>query len=235
MKMKKLIVPVLLLSSLGVFAQAKKPAPKKTTPSAPVLKTLNDSASYAIGISVASFYKQQGLTTINAALVTTAINDMMNNKTPLLTEEEANNAMMNYMSKAQEAKAQPNIEAGEKFLAANKTKPGVKTTPSGLQYEVITQGTGPKPTVNDTVTVNYIGTLIDGTEFDNSYKRGEPISFPVGGVIKGWTEGLQLMSEGSKYKLYIPSELGYGAREAGPIPAGSVLVFEVELLKVNGK
>lgn len=233
--MKKLFVPVLLLSSLGVFAQTKKPAPKPATPSAPVLKTLNDSASYAIGISVASFYKQQGMTQINTNLVARAINDLMNNKTPLLSEEAANTAMMNVMSKAQEAKAQPNIEAGEKFLAANKNKPGVKTTASGLQYEVITQGTGPKPTVNDTVTVNYIGTLIDGTEFDNSYKRGEPISFPVGGVIKGWTEALQLMPEGSKYKLYIPYQLGYGAHEAGPIPAGSVLVFEVELLKVNGQ
>lgn len=233
--MKKFFAGLLLFSSVATFAQSKTAAPKKTTPAVNALKTLNDSASYAIGISVANFYKQQGMTTINAALVSKAINDVMGNKTALLNEAEANNAMMKFMNKAQEAKAKPNMEAGEKFLATNKTKPTVKTTASGLQYEVLQQGTGPKPSVNDTVTVNYVGTLINGTEFDNSYKRGQPISFPVGGVIKGWTEALQLMPEGSKYKLYIPADLAYGANEVGSIPAGSVLVFEVELLKVNGK
>ena len=232
--MKKIFAGVFLFFSVAAFAQSKTAAPKKTTPTAVALKTLNDSASYAIGVSVANFYKQQGMTSINAAMVSKAINDLMNNKTPLLDEAECNNAIMKYMNKAQSAKAKPNIEAGEKFLAANKSKPGVKTTASGLQYEVLQQGTGPKPTASDTVTVNYVGTLLDGTEFDNSYKRGQPISFPVGGVIKGWTEALQLMPEGSKYKLYIPYELAYGANEVGSIPAGSVLVFEVELLKVNG-
>lgn len=223
--------------SLSAAAQ-KKPAPvKKTTPTtaASPLKTLSDSASYAIGVSVASFYSQQGVTQLNASLVAKAINDVLGKKTVLLNDYQANSVMMKYMSQAQEAKAKPNIEAGQKFLAQNKTRAGVKTTASGLQYEVIKEGTGPKPTTADTVTVHYVGTLINGNEFDNSLKRGEPISFPVTGVIRGWTEALQLMPEGSKYKLYIPHELAYGPNDNGPIPGGSVLVFEVELLKVSGK
>ena len=126
--------------------------------------------------------------------------------------------------------------AGQKFLSANKSKPGVITTASGLQYEVVTMGAGAKPTAEDTVVCHYKGTLVDGKEFDNSYTRGEPISFPVGGVIKGWTEALQLMPKGSKWKLYIPSELGYGDRGAGQdIPGGAVLIFDVELIDVKVK
>jgi FKBP-type peptidyl-prolyl cis-trans isomerase len=143
--------------------------------------------------------------------------------------------MMKYMNQAQEAKAKGNIEAGEKFLAQNKNKPGVKTTASGLQYEVLKEGNGPKPIATDTVTVHYAGTLMNGEEFDNSYKRGEPISLPLNGVIRGWTEGLQLMTAGSKYKFYIPYQLGYGTQAAGSIPPGSVLIFEVELVKINDK
>jgi FKBP-type peptidyl-prolyl cis-trans isomerase len=127
------------------------------------------------------------------------------------------------------------IEAGEKFLAENKKKSGVKTTASGLQYEVIRQGDGIRPTAADTVEVNYAGTLIDGFEFDNSYKRGQSISFPLNGVIRGWTEGLQLMTAGSKYKFYVPQQLGYGMNDMGSIPGGSVLVFEIELLNVKKK
>lgn len=239
--MKKTFVSAaFILATVAAFAQTKTPvksapAKKPAAPAQPVkvLKTLSDSASYAIGVSVASFYKQQGLSSLNATMVSKAINDLLTNKKPLLSEFEANNAIMKYMNKAQEAKAKPNIEKGEQFLAANKKKEGVKTTASGLQYQVLTAGTGPKPTINDTVTVNYVGTLVDGTEFDNSYKRGEPISFPVTGVIKGWTEALQLMPVGSKYKLFIPQELAYGTNEMGAIPAGSVLVFEVELLKTG--
>jgi FKBP-type peptidyl-prolyl cis-trans isomerase FklB len=159
----------------------------------------------------------------------------MGKKSLLLSDEEANSCMMKLIGQQSASKAKPVIAAGEKFLAANKTKAGVKTTESGLQYEIIRQGTGPKPGISDTVEVNYAGTLIDGTEFDNSYKRGQSISFPVGGVIRGWTEALQLMPAGSKYKLYIPYQLAYGTNEAGSIPAGSTLIFEVELLKVLGK
>lgn len=236
--MKKALIVACSLVALSASAQ-KKPAPvvkKPTTPApAPVLKNLTDSASYAIGLSVANFYVQQGIKKLNPSVVSRAIDDVMNGKKALLDDYQANTIMMRYINQANEAKAKPNITAGEQFLAKNKTKPGVKTTASGLQYEVVTEGTGPKPTAADTVTVNYKGTLIDGTEFDNSFKRGQPISFAVSGVIRGWTEGLQLMSEGSKYKLYIPQQLGYGTHEMGSIPAGSALVFEVELLKVTKK
>ena len=148
-----------------------------------------------------------------------------------MTDEQAQTCVMRFLNPG----VFKNVESGEKFLAQNKSKPGVKTTASGLQYEVITEGKGKKPTAADTVEVNYKGTLIDGTEFDNSYKRGQSISFPLNGVIRGWTEALQLMPVGSKYKLYIPNQLGYGMNDTGPIPGGSVLVFEVELLNIKGK
>jgi FKBP-type peptidyl-prolyl cis-trans isomerase len=243
--MKQLFAFLALFGSLAVTAQskpvAKKPASKPAA--APVMKSSTDSISYAIGLSVATFYKQQGIEKVNSAMVARAINDITNNKTPLLSSNEANEVMsrcMNELQQKQEAmaaeKAAPTIKAGEAFLAQNKTKAGVKTTPSGLQYEVVTQGTGPTPTAADTVVCHYRGTLIDGTEFDNSYKRGEPLTIPVSGVIRGWTEALQLMPVGSKYKVYIPQELGYGTFDnGGPIPAGSVLVFDVELLEIKGK
>lgn len=232
--MKKLFVITACLLTITVCAQ-KKPIPvKKPVPASP-LRNLTDSASYAIGISVANFYAQQGMKDLNAVMVSKAIADVKSGKKAAITDNQANEIIMRYMNKAQETKSRPNIAAGEKFLASNKTKPGVKTTPSGLQYEVITQGSGPKPVATDSVTCNYAGTLIDGTEFDNSYKRGQPITFAVNGVIRGWTEALQLMPAGSRYKLYIPQQLAYGTNDTGSIPAGSVLVFEVELLKVVGK
>ncbi|HWJ27699.1 MAG TPA: FKBP-type peptidyl-prolyl cis-trans isomerase, partial [Flavisolibacter sp.] len=172
---------------------------------------------------------QQGMKNINAAMVTKAINDVFTSKQTSLNKEQVNLTMMNFMN----PNLAKNIAEGEKFLASNKTKAGVKTTASGIQYEVLTQGTGPKPAATDTVTVNYVGTLTNGTEFDNSYKRGEPISFPLNGVIPGWTEALQLMPVGSKYKLYIPYQLAYGMNDNGPIPGGSLLIFEVELLNVK--
>lgn len=245
--MKQIALSALVLTlAASVSAQTTKPktpakpAAKPATAKpvakpvpAAALKNQTDSASYAMGVSLASFYKSQGFTTINSSIVSKAINDVMGSK-PLVMDEMACNMIMNeIMTNMQSAKSKPNIEKGEAFLRQNKTKPGVKTTASGLQYEVITEGTGAKPGATDNVTVNYMGTLIDGTEFDNSYKRGEPITFPLNRVIAGWTEGLQLMSVGSKYKLYIPHELGYGMRESGAIPAGSVLIFEVELLDVK--
>jgi FKBP-type peptidyl-prolyl cis-trans isomerase len=246
--MKQIALSALVLTfAAGVSAQttkpkttAAKPAAKpaatkpvaKPVPSA-ALKNQTDSASYAMGVSLASFYKSQGFTTINSAIVSKAINDVMGSKTLVLDEMACNMVMNQIMTDMQSSKSKPNIEKGEAFLRQNKARPGVKTTASGLQYEVITEGTGAKPGATDNVTVNYLGTLIDGTEFDNSYKRGEPITFPLNRVIAGWTEGLQLMSVGSKYKLYIPHELGYGLRESGAIPAGSALIFEVELLDVK--
>ena len=237
--MKNLLLCTLLAASVSATAQQKATPAKKpaTKPAAPVnpLNTLSDSASYAIGLSVANFYKQQGIANINTAAVSRAISDAMGGKTVLLTDNDANAVMMRYMNQAQEAKAAPTIKAGETFLATNKTKAGIKTTASGLQYEVIKEGTGPKPAATDTVVAHYRGTLLDGTEFDNSYNRGTPLTIEVGSVIRGWTEALQLMSEGSKYKLYIPHQLAYGTNDMGQIPAGSLLIFEVELLDVKGK
>lgn len=239
--MKQLLMAAVLFLALNANAQqktvpAKKPVTSKTTTPAPVMKNLVDSASYAIGLGLVNFYyKQQGLKQLNTAMISKAINDIMSGKQPLLADQAANDAVMKYISKATESKAKPNIDAGRQFLAKNKSREGVKTTASGLQYEVITQGTGAKPTAEDSVTVNYAGTLINGFEFDNSYKRGQPITFPLNRVIKGWTEGLQLMNEGGKYKFYIPHELGYGTNDMGTIPAGSVLLFEIELLKVTPK
>ena len=240
--MKKLFVGVLIVGMFSCSVQKKRnlptnqPSPDTTAVvKAPLLSNLADSASYAIGISVANFYTQQGMTDINADIVAKAIRDVIGKDSILMNEMEANNTMMTIMNQAQENKAKGAITAGEEFLATNKNKEGVKTTSSGLQYEVIKEGTGAKPAETDSVTVNYVGTLLSGEEFDNSYKRGEPITFPLNQVIKGWTEGLQLMPTGSKYKFYIPHQLAYGTRDVGNIPAGSVLIFEVELLKVNGK
>jgi FKBP-type peptidyl-prolyl cis-trans isomerase len=241
--MKKILTAFVLVTSLSALAQ-NKPATKKPVTKAPpsksaatqtggVLKTLNDSASYAIGISVANFYEQQGLKNINANIVAKAINDVLQGKKSLLTDQQANMVMMKCMQDAQAEKVGPTVAAGEKFLAANKSKPGVHTTATGLQYEIIKQGTGEKPGPADTVIAHYAGTLINGQEFDNSYKRGQPLTIGVSSVIAGWTEALQLMPVGSKYKLYIPHQLGYGLNDQGAaIPAGSVLVFEVELLEV---
>jgi FKBP-type peptidyl-prolyl cis-trans isomerase FklB len=233
--MKKPLVFFLTVLAFTASAQVKKttPAPKTATP-VKVLKNLNDSASYAIGLSIVNFYKQQGINSFNTALITRAINDVTGNKTILLSNDQANACMIKLMNQSSEANAKENIEAGKKFLAQNKTRPGVKITPSGLQYEILRAGDGPKPTINDSVEVNYRGTLIDGTEFDNSYARGQSIIFDIKGVIRGWTEALQLMPAGSKYKIFIPYDLAYGLqeREGSPIKAGSALIFEVELIRV---
>jgi FKBP-type peptidyl-prolyl cis-trans isomerase FklB len=200
---------------------------------APVaLKTTQDSLSYAIGLSVANFYKQQNLTDINTALVTRAINDVRQNKA-IMNDQQAQKCMIDYMQKSKAEKSVGNKKVGEAFLAANKTKPGVVTLPSGLQYLVLKAGTGPKPGPTDKVRVHYHGTLIDGRVFDSSVERGEPIELSVNGVIPGWTEALQLMPVGSKWKLFIPSSLAYGDQQAGPlITPGSTLIFDVELLDI---
>ncbi len=240
--MKKVFLLVTVFSiTTAVLAQTKsqpKTSVTNTNKSVPVnskttLKTLNDSVSYAIGVSVASFYKQQGITSLNSGLVSKAINDVLAGKKALLDDETCNTVVTKMMTGMQETKSKPAIESGKAFLAKNKTRPEIKSTASGIQYEVITEGTGIKPQAKDSVTVNYKGTLIDGTEFDNSYTRGEPITFPLNRVIPGWTEGLQLMSVGSKYKLYIPYTLAYGTNDQGPIPGGSTLIFEVDLLDVK--
>jgi len=192
--------------------------------------------SYAIGMMLGHNWQQQGLE-VNPDLAARAIKDVQAGGATLLTQEEMQQTLTSFQQEfrviQQKKKAElglKNKADGDAFLAANKAKPGVESLPDGLQYMVLTQGTGAQPTPSDTVTVNYRGTLIDGTEFDSSYKRGQPASFPVGGVIKGWTEALQKMTVGSKWKLFIPSELAYGENGQRTIPPNSTLIFEVELL-----
>src|SRR3984957_8817870 len=222
-----------------VLAQTAHPATthKPAATAAPVaLKTTQDSLSYAIGISVANFYKQQNITNINTALVMRAISDVNKNGKLILTEEQCNTTIINFMQKAKAEKAMTNKKVGLDFLAANKNKPGVVTLPSGLQYTIVQAGTGPKPALTDMVRVHYHGTLIDGKVFDSSVERGKPIELAVNGVIPGWTEALQLMPVGSKWKLFIPSNLAYGDQQASPLIApGSTLIFEVELLDIVKK
>ncbi|HEY0433100.1 MAG TPA: FKBP-type peptidyl-prolyl cis-trans isomerase [Chitinophagaceae bacterium] len=238
--MKKIVFSVpSFLVAIGLAAQGHAPAKTstagKTTTPGIHLKTLEDSANYAMGLSIANFYKSQGVKRLNSAIVSRAMNDVMNGQEPMINEMQANSAIMTYLNKQQVAKSQPNITACNNFLDENKKKSGITTTASGLQYEVITQGTGPKPTIKDTVVCNYKGAFINGTEFDNSYKRGQPAEFPLTNVIRGWTEVLQLMPVGSKYKVYVPYQLGYGAADYNGIPGGSLLIFDIELLSVKGK
>ncbi|HEX9510373.1 MAG TPA: FKBP-type peptidyl-prolyl cis-trans isomerase [Puia sp.] len=238
--LKKTIVSALCVSiCCSAWAQVKKPVPaahatgaSKAAPAA-ALKTTQDSLSYAIGLSVANFYKQQNITNINTALVTRAINDVNRKNKLLMDEQQANSCIVNYMQKSKLEKSSGNKKIGENFLAANKNKPGVVALPSGLQYSITKAGTGPKPVLTDKVKVHYHGTLIDGKVFDSSVERGEPIELSVNGVIPGWTEALQLMPVGSKWKLFIPSSLAYGDQQAGPlIGPGSTLIFDVELLDI---
>ncbi len=234
--MKRIVFMLPVLISLS-YAQAKKPS-KPLSAKAPVKTALSstDSLSYAMGVQTAQYYKTQGADKINTAMVKKAYDDVFSNKTLLISPELCNVTIQKKLQDFMSQKANVEKEAGAKFLEENKKKPGVITLPSGLQYEIITKGTGPIPKATDTVKANYKGTLIDGKEFDNSYTRGEPITIPVSGVIRGWIEALQLMPVGSKWKLYIPSDLGYGERGAGgAIPGGAALIFEIELLDIVNK
>jgi FKBP-type peptidyl-prolyl cis-trans isomerase FklB len=204
------------------------------TPNAP-LENFIDSISCAIGLDRANFLKQQGIEKMNLALISRGVNDVMSNKQVAINEVVANNVMNKLITNLQLEKVKPTIQEGKKFLIANKKKPGVKTTKSGLQYEIIKQGTGAKPTAVDTFVAHYRGTLLDGFEFDASYKRNEPLKLGLSQVIRGWTEGLQLMGIGSHYKFYIPYELAYGPFDNPPIPGGSMLIFELELLDIKRK
>jgi len=207
------------------------------------LTTSKQKASYAIGMNWGTGLHRQAIDVDTAALLQGMKDGLAGGKT-LLTEDEARAALMQLQKEMQEkqqakaaAEGDANKKEGEAFLAANKGKEGVVTLPSGLQYKILTPGTGPKPTATDSVVCNYKGTLINGTEFDSSYKRGEPATFPVTGVIKGWTEALQLMPVGSKWQLFIPSDLAYGARgtPGGPIGPNATLIFEVELMSIKDK
>ncbi len=204
------------------------------------MKSQTDSVSYAIGLDIGKNLKSQNIV-VAPEVLAQGIKDIIDSNKTLLTETEAQEVLMAFqkrlMAKHEETmknQADKNIIAGKEFLAANKAKDGVVTLPSGLQYKVIKMGTGKKPKASDNVTVHYRGTLIDGTEFDSSIGRGEPTTFQLDQVIKGWTEGLQLMPVGSKFEFYIPSDLGYGDRSAGQhIQPNSTLIFEVELISIN--
>jgi FKBP-type peptidyl-prolyl cis-trans isomerase len=206
------------------------------------LKTEKDKLSYAIGVNVGRSLQKDAVD-VDAKILTQGLRDALGGGKTLITEDEAKaliTSLQTDLRKKQDetmqAAGEANKKQGEAYLAANKAKDGVVTLPSGLQYKVLAEGKGPKPTASDTVVCNYKGTLIDGTEFDSSYKRGQPATFPVGQVIKGWTEALQLMPVGSKWQLFIPSEMAYGPR--GPTPAigaNSTLIFEVELLSIQAK
>ncbi|MGA7217062.1 MAG: FKBP-type peptidyl-prolyl cis-trans isomerase [Candidatus Sulfotelmatobacter sp.] len=234
-------------SASSAPAKAQTPATKKsaTTPktAAPLaLKTQKERFSYALGMKMGANLHKQSVP-VDPTIFARGFKDGLAGSKTALTDEEAQAAISDVqkeMQKKQQEKmqvqAESNKKQGETFLAANKSKPGIVTLPSGLEYKIEKEGAGPKPTANDSVVCNYRGTLIDGKEFDSSYKRGQPATFPVTGVIKGWTEALQLMTVGSKWQLFIPSDLAYGDRGAGPdIGPGATLVFEVELLSIQDK
>ena len=201
-----------------------------------ILTDQKSRVSYAIGLNIGHGFKSQELD-VDPDLVARAIKDAFTGQPELLTDAEAKQTLMAFQQEFRATQMKKRAEqgvknkaAGEAFLATNKTQAGVQTLPDGLQYVVITNGTGATPVAGDTVTVNYRGTLIDGTEFDSSYKRGQPAQFPVTGVIHGWTEALEKMTVGSKWKLFVPSELAYGEQGNRGIPPNSTLIFEVELL-----
>jgi FKBP-type peptidyl-prolyl cis-trans isomerase len=191
--------------------------------------------SYAIGLSVASSLKEQNLDQLDPKVLVEAISDVFEGKQTKQTPNEAQDIIQNYLKAVAEEKYASNKLEGEKFLEQNKTKNGITTTDSGLQYEIISNGNGKSPSSTDTVEVHYHGTLINGTVFDSSIQRGTPATFGVNQVIKGWTEALQLMSEGSKYRLYIPQDLAYGAHPhpGGPIEPYTALIFDVELISIK--
>ncbi len=224
--MKCFIISLALLSLAGfVFGQ------EKSTP----LKDTKDKVSYSIGLNIGLNLKKQNVS-INPDTFVLGLKDALAGK-PQMTDEQVKETMTAFekeMIDKQKAAGVKNRADGEKFLAENKKKEGVKTTASGLQYKVIKEGSGAQPKETDTVVANYRGTLIDGTEFDSSYTRGQPATFPLSGVIRGWTEALQLMKVGSKYQLFIPANLAYGERAMGSdIGPNSTLVFEVELVGIQ--
>lgn len=203
------------------------------------LRDQKEKDSYSLGYQYGEAFKKQDME-IDLEIFTAGIRDALEGAEPRMSPDAIRETISSlqkrvYIAHQQQLRerAAKNLEEGKAFLAENAKKDGVKTLPSGLQYRVLTEGPGASPKVDETVTVNYRGTLVDGTEFDSSYKRGEPASFQVNGVIAGWTEALQMMTEGSKWELFVPSELAYGERGMGRIPPNSTLIFEVELISVG--
>ena len=231
--MKSLIVSGLCVLLVAVHGMAQDST---------ILKTQGDRVSYSMGLDIGRMLKMQGVD-VDLELVTRGLKDAYTGNQVLLTDEEMQEVLTNFkkefLAKQQELAKQQgekNKREGEIFLETNKTKEGIQTLPSGLQYKVVKTGSGKKPTTTDTVTVHYRGTLIDGKEFDSSYRRGKPATFPVNAVIPGWTEALTLMEEGARWELFIPPNLAYGERSAGrDIGPNATLIFEVELISIEEK
>lgn len=222
------ILPVLAFALPVGIATAQT-----TATETPFLKTKADSIAYAFGLAIGDDLKQTGIQSLDATMVTKAINAVYADERRALSEEEQREIITAALTHAHEQRNASVIGAANAFMEANKSKPGIVTTASGLQYEIIREGSPEKPALRDTVTVHYRGVLADGKQFDSSYDRGEPATFPLNRVIPGWQEGLQLMGEGAHYRLYIPFELGYGERgSGGMIPPYSPLVFDVELIGI---
>ena len=251
MKMRLIIVFMALLAAPGLYAQSKKELQAQANqlrtevaklqseiqelqkPKEVLLDNEHKKASYALGTLMASNFRSQGADSLDVDAMSAALRDVLVNDSSRMEQQEAMMTFQTYMQKAVEAKGAKVREENNKFLEENKKKAGVQVTSSGLQYEVLKEGKGKKPTAENQVTVHYTGKLVDGTVFDTS-EDGEPVTFGVTQVIPGWTEALQLMKEGDKFMLYIPDHLAYGERGAGgQIPPYSILIFEVELLKVN--
>ena len=219
---------IIAISALLFITACKGEATKEV-----VLANEIDSVSYSLGVNIGENIKTQ-FEDIKIDNFLSGMQEVIDGVEPKINNDQALMVIQNYFTNKQSAKSEVKIEEGRKFLEENSKKEGVITLASGLQYEVIVDGSGEKPKLEDNVTTHYHGTLLDGTVFDSSVDRGEPASFPVGGVIKGWTEALQLMTVGSKWKLYVPYDLAYGERGAGPqIGPYSTLIFEVELLNIN--
>jgi len=239
--MKKTVLFLAAISLVFTSAEAKSKKPEKTIVQAPVQVLVNDvdSMSYALGLNVGTDFSKnlKGIPggKSNIDLLIKGFTTAMKGDSALMKPEVAMEIFKGYIAKASAKEADVKKSAGEKFLAENKTKDSVKTTASGLQYKVLIAKDGPKPQATDSVKVHYQGFLLDGTKFDSSVDRGEPITFPLNQVIPGWTEGVQLMSVGSKYKFYVPYALGYGEKGAGngAIPGFATLIFEVELLGIK--
>ncbi len=246
-KIYSVILALGCLMVMSVFAAEEASQPKVSVPTtqeqpiapeASVLKTEQDKVSYIIGTQIAKQIQRQGVE-VNLEPLVLGLQDVLEGKTVKLTEEEIRTVYTAYQQRMRakqaaerQKQATENLAKGTAFLEANKSKEGVKVLPSGLQYKVIKEGTGDIPTANDKVKTHYRGRLIDGTEFDSSYKRNQPAEFAVTGVIKGWTEALQLMKTGAKWELYIPANLAYGTPGRPSIPPNSVLIFEIELLEI---
>jgi FKBP-type peptidyl-prolyl cis-trans isomerase FklB len=253
---RSILILTLAVCSVPVFAQtqkstakpvAKTPVKTPAKPTTATFKSNKDSVSYGVGIRIMQSLKAQGFENINLAMLQRAMNDLAQKKTPLLDDAAISQCMNTYMAevnsvkmaeqqKENAAKSAVNREEGKAFLAVNGKRPGVVTLPSGLQYEVMTQGTGTEqPKLTSRVKCHYTGTLLNGVKFESSVDRGEPINFPLSNVIAGWQEALQLMTVGSKWKLYIPADLAYGdnPRPGGEILPGAALIFEVELLGIE--